>query len=44
MGDLDAFFTDRMPPADICELLAKNDVRLHVAGVESQATRRQGAG
>ena len=32
LGDLDAFFTDRTPAADICELLEKNDVRLHVAG------------
>jgi len=31
LGDLDAFFTDSMPPPSICDLLAENDVRLHVA-------------
>ncbi len=31
LRDLDAFFTDRMPPPAICELLEESDVRLHVA-------------
>ena len=31
LADLDAFFTDRPPPEPIRELLAANDVRLHVA-------------
>ena len=33
LGELDAFFTDKMPPPAICDLLAENDVRLHVAGL-----------
>ena len=44
LGDLDAFFTDRMPSEDICELLAENDVRLHVAGQAMPATRRESIG
>jgi DeoR family glycerol-3-phosphate regulon repressor len=32
LRDLDGFFTDRMPPPAICELLEESDVRLHVAG------------
>jgi DeoR family glycerol-3-phosphate regulon repressor len=31
--EMDALFTDRMPPPHVCELLAAADVKLHVANV-----------
>lgn len=31
LSELDAFFTDRVPPPAICDLLVAHDVRLHVA-------------
>ena len=39
LRDLDAFFTDHMPPLAICELLAESDVRLHVAGESEGAAK-----
>jgi hypothetical protein len=44
LGDLDAFFTDRMPSEDICELLAENDVRLHVADQGIPGAKRESIG
>jgi DeoR family glycerol-3-phosphate regulon repressor len=38
LRDLDAFFTDRQPPATICDLVDKSDVRLHVADDETMAS------
>jgi len=32
IGEIDSFFTDRQPPASLREILAANDVRLHIAG------------
>jgi len=37
LRDLDAFFTDRLPPPAICQLLEESDVRLHVADASSMA-------
>jgi DeoR family glycerol-3-phosphate regulon repressor len=37
LRDLDAFFTDRMPPPPICALLEESDVRLHVADAAALA-------
>jgi DeoR family transcriptional regulator, glycerol-3-phosphate regulon repressor len=37
LRELDAFFTDRTPPAAICELLEESDVRLHVADAAAMA-------
>jgi DeoR family transcriptional regulator, glycerol-3-phosphate regulon repressor len=39
MGELDAFFTDRLPPMEIRDLLAKSDVRLHVAATAGSDPR-----
>ena len=41
LRDLDAFFTDRMPPPAICELLEESDVRLHVAHAATMAMEGQ---
>ncbi len=43
LRDLDAFFTDRMPPPPVCELLEKSDVRLHVADAATMAADAQEA-
>jgi DeoR family glycerol-3-phosphate regulon repressor len=44
LADLDAFFTDRPPPADIVRLLAEADVRLHVADVGESTAEPVGGG
>ena len=43
LRDLDAFFTDRTPPAAICELLEESDVRLHVADAATMVAEGQEA-
>jgi len=37
IAELDALFTDQVPPPAICDLLAAHDVRLHVAEADAAA-------
>ena len=41
ISEIDAFFTDRQPPANIREILTKGNVALHVCGGEAKDTDAQ---